>query len=516
MSEIRSTSGPLVLVVSPEGFSDTDDNALREAFSGLRSLNQDRQLFLATKHLPLIAIASETGWQTLRTLKDLRFVLRGHPLLSQASRTLSPSLWRQGIRSKLQAVGVLSLPRLRIWLLFLGSFIIFFFVVWRILPSARIIIWPKMEVESFTTNVFLVASGSIVPSSSERVRVLPLYPLTVEVERTLTFDQVSKTFTGKNAQMTLTVQNDSDEPYSFRKGTRFTNQAGMQFRITTDVVIDPKTSIDVLAIADPLDQYGEVVGERGNVPKDIRWDIPGLSLPERRLVYARNSAPAQGGTTAYMNVLKAEDIDLARKKLEQDLIVVARQLSDEERITRNALSGSFLVELQYDDLTKIQYHDIDLPTSFIGKNVNSIPVRGGIKYTVLLYDDQKLMDLMIEEIRHRIPQGKLIVDSSLNRNNLHLHVIPPWDDDFAWVKITADFNYQQRFVLSPITPEGALFAREIRESVIGKTVQDALRVVRNLPEVARAEIRLWPPWSNSVPALPESIIVTEVTDDTNE
>ncbi len=515
LGSVRRIAGMVLLVGSPEGFKDLSSEQLSSFFREAKALNADRRLIVAVKDQRVRSLATSCGWETMQTLKQLRPMVKGQPNEAEAIRSFSPVSWRQDIRSRLQVVGLLSLPKLRIWGLLSVSIGVFLFVFFKLLPSSEIHIWPNQETGSFTTNVYLVASGAVLPVPADRVRVLPLRLLTVHITRTLTFDQVSKNFTGKNATMTITVFNDSAEKYSLRKGTRLTNQAGMRFRLNDDLIMEPHTKTPAIANADPIDQYGEVVGDRGNVPAGVKWDFPGLTEQERKLVYARNDKPASGGSTSYVNLLTDEDVygsvrhPGAKQRLEQELLTVAKQQVEEERIGLNKLNGTNLVLLQREELTKIVYKDFDLSEAFIGQNVASIPISGSIDYTVILYDEDELLSLLKEEVLLRVPPDKTVVLGSLTKDNMDLNVIAPWDDDFKWVKITSDLTFTQRYVISPITPNGAKFGKYIRDNVVGKTLSEANRIIKNLPEVDRVDIKIWPPWSFQLPTIGSSIAIIE-------
>ncbi len=518
LGAVRKSAGPFFLVIGSESLVHLSDQALSKMFSEARALNPDRRLLLATKDARILAVARATGWQCIENLKELTILLRAHPSLSEAVRAFSPVSWRRDIRSRLQMVGLLSLPKLRIWLLLVVSIVSFGYVFFRFLPSATIRIWSNQETETFTTNVYLVESGAVIPVPTDRVKSLPLRRLTVHIDRTITYDQISKNFTGTNAEMTVTVFNDSDESYSLRKGTRLVNQAGMRFRLQNDLTLASKTKQDMRAVADPIDQYGEVLGDRGNVPSGVKWDFLGLSERERALVYARNDKPASGGTTSYVNVLSKDDIfgsqehPGAKQRLEQELLMVARQQVEDERIGENAINGTNFVQLKRDDLTKIVYGNFQLSESFVGQNVTSVPVSGGLDYTVVLYDEDALLDILKGEAAERVPSGKTILQSSLSKENMDLYVIPPWDDDLLWVKITADLTYSERYVLNPLTPAGAKFAKYIRDNVSGKDISEAKRIIKNLPEVSKVEISLWPPWTYQLPGIGSSIAVVDEQD----
>ncbi len=512
---VRRTTGPLIIVLPPSGLTHLKDKELESLLTECRALNKDRTLIVATKDKRVQERAGAKGWETISSIKKLKDTLTGSEDAAAAMRVFSPVAWRQAIRSKLQSVGILSLPKTRIWLLLGASAAVFCFTLLKLLPSATIDIWPSQETENFTTNVYLATSGATLPVSRDRVRILPLILLTVNVERSMTYDQISKNFTGTNAKMLVTVFNDSDETYSLRKGSRISNQAGMKFRLKDDVILEAHTHTDARAEADPLDVYGEVLGERGNVPGGVKWDFNGLTQEERKLVYARNERPATGGATAYVNVLTKEDIEGslqhagARQRLEQELLSVAKQQVEDDLEARNNLENSHLVQLVRDELTITTYKDFDLSNSFVGQNVTSIPIHGAISYTVVLYDENQLLHLLTDEVRKRIPPEKTVVESSLVKENMNLHVIAPWDDDLKWIKITADLTYTQRFILDPLTPNGAKFGKYIRDSVAGKPIDEAQRIIRNLPEVSDADIRLWPPWTDTLPELGSSMVVKE-------
>lgn len=516
LGSVRRIAGTVVLVSLPEGLRALTSEQLGSFFREAKALNADRRLVLAIKHPKLRELAQKYGWETVQTLKQLRPLVKGQPNEAEAIRSFSPVSWRQDIRTRLQVVGLLSLPKFRIWGLFGLSLGVFLFVFFRLLPSSEIRVWPNQETSSFTTNVYLVTSGAVLPVPEDRVRVLPLKLLTVHISRTLTYDQVSKNFTGKNARMAITVFNDSDEQYSLRKGTRLTNQAGMRFRLQDDLIIEAHTKTQVMASADPLDQYGEVVGDRGNVPAGVKWDFPGLTEKERKFVYARNDKPASGGSTSYVNILTKEDVfgtdrhAGARQRLEQELLTVAKQQVEEERIGYNNVHNTHLVQLERKELTKTIYKDFELSEQFIGKNVSSIPISGSIDFTVILYDEEALLGLLKDEVLQRIASDKTVVQGSLAKENMDLNVIPPWDDDFNWVKITADLTYTQRYVINPITPNGAKFGKYIRDNVAGKTVSETNRIIKNLPEVDKVEISIWPPWAFQLPTIGSSIAIQEM------
>jgi hypothetical protein len=464
---------------------------------------------IATKRSPLLASARVHGFRIIARTNELKALLENHPAQEEAMRVFSPHLWRQQLRSQLQAMGLLSLPKLRIWVFILVSGLLFLFVLFRLLPSAEITVKPREDTLTHTVNIFLVQTGALLKGEiPARVRTMPLKPIIVRVNRTITYDRISKEFSGTNARVPMTVVNTAKERYSFRKGSRLTNQAGMIFRIQEAVLLDPGEKATVLAEADPKDTYKEIVGERGNVPAGRKWVFAGLPPEEQSLVYAENLVAGTGGTTSSRTVLTKEDVKMGQKQLETDLLLQAKQMVDEEKLLLNAQNANVQWDvLYYDELTKFTYEDEVLPTQFIGQPVSSVPIEGAIVYIAYAYDTKAVLDLLIGELKTHVREGKRILEKSLTLSRLVAHVID-YSDDLSWIKITVDLSGTEQFILDPLSPTGAQFAKKTREKVAGLSTDDALRIIKNSPEVDSAEISIWPPWSHNLPPIASHIFVT--------
>ncbi|MCF7844426.1 MAG: hypothetical protein K9M03_01180 [Kiritimatiellales bacterium] len=508
---IQDTDGDvLVILPSAEQMLPPIDEKAKQAFFHVCADQTDR-IQIATFKRSFQLQAHAQGIDVLDKISDVRNELEGHPGTDEALRALSPHVWKQQLRSSLQSMGLLSLPKLRIWILIFVSGFLFFFVVFKLLPSADVLVSPRGDAISQTVNIFLVQSGATL-EASPRVRTLDLVPLTVTVERTLTFDQISKDFIGQSANVAMTIVNKSNEEYQLRKGSRLANQAGMVFRLAEQVIVFAGEEVTVKATADDIDLYGEIIGERGNVPAGLKWEFPGLDENERKEIYGENRVSAQGGTTAHTTVLKEKDINLAEKQLKQDLMTTANQMLDEELLLFNSTNKNQQMErLYYDEFTSATFSGFVLPTQFIGEPITSVPVSGTISYTAYAYNKHAAMDMLYEELINHVGDGRRLIEESITVDRLVHHVID-YADDLSWIKLTVDLTGREQYVLDPLTPFGAHFAMNIREIVSGTTKDEAERIVKNLPEVDNAEIRLWPPWANMLPDNPSQISITPMGD----
>ncbi len=505
---LRETDGDVLLIISGRELELLAQPEVRKQFLASCKKIQQR-LRIATKHPAIAAEARSAGIRVLDRTKHIRTLLAGNPKLNEALRVFSPQLWRQQLKSQLQAMGLLSVPKLRIFSLVGLSGILFFFVVFRLLPSAEIRVRPRQETISQTVNIFLVQTGSTADISAG-VRRVPLVPVTVTIRKAVTFDHISKEFIGTSSQTQMTVVNKSKETYELRAGTRFTNQAGMIFRILDHAIVEPGQELAVRAKADDVDLYGQIIGERGNVPAGLKWEIPGLAVEERALVYGENRQAATGGKTAYRTILRPEDLELARKRLETELLADAKLSIQEEVEERNLADRSkFLVLLSasnYAHLTKTTYSGFVLPTQLQGQEVSSIPIEGSITHTIFAYDADYILHTLRDELATHVREGSRLLDAEIGREDLIAHVIA-YDDNLSWIKLTVDLTARQEFVLDPLSPTGALFGKEVREKVTGLPEEEALRIIRNMTEVDRVEIRQWPPWNNTLPPIASHISI---------
>ncbi|MFA6038944.1 MAG: hypothetical protein WCV62_03400 [Candidatus Peribacteraceae bacterium] len=500
---IRETEGSLVVVL---GAADTS-LFLQEEQRALfleECAKLKQRVRIATRQPLVLAAARNLGIRVFDRTKALKRALAHHPQCEEAVRVFSPSLWRQQWRTRLQSAGLLSLPRVRILLLISLSAVLFLFVMFRLLPSAEVRVWPRGDMTTQTMNILLVQSGATALPS--HIRTLPLYPIIVTVHQPLVFDQISKQFTGTNAEVPMTLVNKTPDPFPLLKGTRLRNQAGMIFKTQKSVTVPSNGTMTVLSTADTLDAYGEIVGERGNVPANLKWELPGLDEEERKHIYAENRIAAKGGATSYRTVLQRDDIDTARKRLERELLAQAKKLADERITATNLMEGKNLRLFTHEQLVQSSFTGVVLPLHLINTPVASITVEGTLVHSALAYDAAAILDVIRKELVMRIPADKRLLEDTVTLKQLEIRVFD-YADDLQWIKATAEIAATEQFILDPLSPSGAQFARDVREKIQGLGEEEAVRILKNLPEVEKVAIELWPPWGRLLPSIPSSISI---------
>lgn len=507
IQRLQQSKKELIVIIS--GGRDTDLIAHEKQCQNLLRYLAERtkNTYIATPNRTLKLLAKARELNTIDSSKRLKILLKNHPQYNEALREFLPHIWKQQLRSKLQTMGLLSLPKIRIWVLVIVSVLAFVFAVFRLLPTAEIIVTPRQESVVQTTNIFLVQSGAILNNIPVNVRSIDLIPIRIQRSKTISFNDISKEFTGTNATVTMKVINNAKETYELRTNSRVRNLAGIIFYIQESIYVAPGDTQVVQAIAADTDVYNEIIGKRGNVPSGLRWDFIGLSDLEKQFVYAENTEEGSGGNTQSRLVYKKADIALAEKKLQQALLSEASQQIDEEIELINSVGSKIYTRLYYDQLRSIYFSNFELGENLLEKEVQTIPISGSIEYTAYAYDKQYVLDILKQEILNHIEPGKEIMSDSINLNLLSTHVME-YSDDFNWIKLTVDLSASERAILNTLSPTGILFANRVRELVTGQTLEDAKRIINNLPEVERAQVRLWPPWKTHLPEIPYNITFT--------
>ena len=188
----------------------------------------------------------------------------------------------------------------------------------------------------------------------------------------------------------------------------------------------------------------------------------------------------------------------------------ANQLLDEELLLYNETFTDVTIDrLYYDEFTQATFTGFVAPVQFLGEKVQSVPVRGSVIYTGYAFDKEKAMALLSKELHTHVGTGRRLLPESIDIERLVYHVVD-YSDDISWIKITADLTGKEISILDPLSPQGAKFAKKLRERVQGLGKDEALRRTENLPEVDAVEISLWPPWSASLPSIPTQIVITPI------
>ncbi len=391
---------------------------------------------------------------------------------------------------------------------------LFMLVSYIALPSATIYIRPKFDNVDFTVNITLAdkrKNQTLLKENKPHVIVSEVVSATTK--QTKVFTTASKEFNGENAKGKINIVNTSNEEWTLKEGTRFQSDEGIIFRTSKGVIVPGRTedelgntspgSLVVLVEADPFDIYSEPVGGRGNLPP-IRFIIPGLSKYNQRIIWGESKERMEGGVTDYRSIVKEEDIESAKKQIEDNLILMAKEDLRTYIDEVNQLNKSNLVLLDDSRYLKTELLDLRLSDDLEGSYKEKFELFAKISAEGVAFDYDQLFTVLKKELGGRAHPDMKIRDSSIEAKNITYEVIDE-DELLGQIKITATIVGIEEFVIDSTTESGARFGMRVKEKVLNLSVEEAEAFISNFEEVDAVEIKTWPVWVNSLPRISESI-----------
>ena len=387
---------------------------------------------------------------------------------------------------------------------------LFFFISYIALPGATIYIKPKADVIETGVNIEL-ADAKVNQKTFEEnpPYMVPTFPIEAVFEKKINFDTISSVFEGTNATGVMKLVNTTDQEWTLKSKTRFQSKDGIVFRSLGWVTVPPQKNADepgtatVDVQADEYDTYKQIIGDRGNLSPS-KFSIPGLSAYNQKLIWGETEAPTHGGVTKWSKIVQKEDVEAARKKVENEILESAK-IDIEEYIKRqNEINNVNLVLLKDQKYIQKEILEIRIPEESVGQKLNSIEVYSKIKVTAVTYDEDKFKQILRGSIMAKVhPDMQL---SDINYDNVGYDVIDE-NSDLKIIKVSANVNGREEYTLDTTTESGLRFVNKIKDAVLGMSKADAENYVANLREVSQAEVSTWPFFSTRMPGLPENIEV---------
>lgn len=401
-------------------------------------------------------------------------------------------------------------------LIFILSVGIFFLISYIALPAATISIQPAFETLSHSTNVVLVDSLEDTAGIGSNVNVVAAQVIESTATETRLFTTTGKRFEGQNASGQLTIINTAREQWPLVEQTRFQTSEGIVFRIQSGVIVPAATAdgpgtLSVTVVADEFDIFKAPVGDRGNIDP-TRFSIPGLSAFNQERIWAESSEPMTGGVTAYSTVVTAGDIEAAQTKLEEGLILIAKEELTSHLDDLNQLNQTHWVLLNEDRYIKSELIETRLPEGLEGSDKEKFEVYAEVAVSGIAYDAEDLFDFLRKELKKRAHPDMMVREDSIDGERITFEFV---DEDRGLdqmieegeIKLTVTVDGIQEFVIDSSLEAGLRFSEKVKEKIINLPLEDTQAYLNNLPEVEEVQIKMWPIWLNKMPRLPEKIEV---------
>ncbi len=385
--------------------------------------------------------------------------------------------------------------------LVLGSFGTFLVVAYLVLPGATIVIEPSSTVITRGTNITLEKN----PSGPHALKA---HVLSTSVDVNLKHSATGFKDQGTPASGELIIFNKQSVEQTLIARTRFQSSDGIVFRLEADVTVpagSPENpgQLKVHVVADSLDSGGAPVGARGNLDP-THFTLPGLKDDKQSLVYAENLAPMTGGTSSGTHFVTEDDLEAARTELEAQLKDAALGALRQKAAEESSLGAVSLRLLEDKDAIEYGTAVIELPLSLLDQEMDQFEVKGSLNISGVAYDSSALSDLLLQEVILGETPGKQVI--KVNEDSISITLLEARLDE-PYYKFTAEMQGIEEFEIDPDLEGGLELSQRIKEHVAGRSVEEALAYIQNLPEVNRVEIHMWPRWAPKIPNLPDNIRV---------
>ncbi len=382
------------------------------------------------------------------------------------------------------------------------SLVLLLFVATIALPGATLKITPQKKVVETTITVTLDSGSLENETDSWRKAVIAAVPLETIIEETISFPTVSFFFTGKNASGNIRIKNESAEEITLRPNTQFVTEEGISFRAKDWSRIPAKGEAIVAVGAEEEDIFGKMVGVRGNLEPPLRMKLPKIPSQISSLVYAEVFEPLTGGIDGRVPRIAERDFQVAKNQISETLRKEATENLKSFLDRRNKLEDKDFVFVYDDRFLKTEILDLEMPNDLLGSEVDSFPVRARMRFSAIAYSRAEMRSVLRGALEKSISPGMELMD--FEDGNLLPEIVSSSEKR---IKLSVSVRGVQRFIIESRTAEGVAFVNRVKDTIAGKPIDEAKKLLENFTEVAAVDIAVWPPFVLRVPRLSENISV---------
>lgn len=280
----------------------------------------------------------------------------------------------------------------------------------------------------------------------------------------------------------------SSEKQTLVKTTRFVTEDGRVYRLTDQVIV-PGAEIKDGKIIPASIQAAVVADQPGaeyNRTKTERMNIPGFKGTPKYAGFYGEVVAIEGGLVGQKRVPTAQDITTAKEKTSEILQSSLRAaISSGEPQGFTILPGATEIEI-----TKLT------AGSTTDENGN-FSIFGEARFRGIGFRDSLLKEYLsgiATQPTSSIPNAPLELE------DLKLNFATSTKPDF--IKGSATFGLEATGTLRP-----TFKTEEIKESLAGKSIEDAKKILADLPGLVEATASVWPFWISTMPSDPAKITI---------
>jgi hypothetical protein len=307
-----------------------------------------------------------------------------------------------------------------------------------------------------------------------------------ELTESITFATTGKKPVGKQASGTVRVRNFSNNSLILRKETTRLEIDGKVYRLQEDIGgLRPtgrtgsgeNAPVDETTLTAPVPIVADQPGVEYNVAQGTRFEVINEVFGHQpEILFAVNdSASVSGGTDETVDIVAEEDVINARLAVNEGIIErLANTLSADQRITNDGV----VIEVIEEALS----HPV-------GSEAGQFQLTTAARVRALAFNEAQVAAVIADRIIRLLPENKHLVQSEAQ--DLEATYIS-FDLSAGAGTLRATYRSIIQYTVS----------REfLQNGLRGKTENEVKEILLSRPEVQNVEIKLWPFWVKSVPAI---------------
>lgn len=403
-----------------------------------------------------------------------------------------------------------SSARGKIFFIFFGV-VIFLLSVWLWLaPSAKITIKSRVSPIPVTQNFLISMPSSEIPEDSQTLPQMSGIYVQTEVRETEVVPATGRRYDITDAKGKVTLYNETTQP-KFLLPSRLESPEGVIVRFDQEVIIPPHDgnkagSVVIEVRADPLDEDGDPIGDKGNLLAGTEFVFPALREESRELYYAKaNKGPLVGGSTLTHYFVREEDKDLSQASLFEVFKIRGVDRLREEVTNRSNREGKHYILLDGSKLLRSELKDFVFPEQLMGQEVQTFEVSGAVFVSGVVFDQTPIVDLLEEKVEQNQDARKKLLRVDPTSVTYRVLDAEPLETQ-QWVKLSVSGTGIETLDLNPRYEWAAQWFENLKRQIADRNVSEVRGLLANDPEIEEVlNIKVSPFWATKMPRLWERI-----------
>lgn len=390
----------------------------------------------------------------------------------------------------------------------LTLFLIFYFAV----TKTYISITPEINIKTRGKNFVFREMPEEVMTIKDNLIQLRKVSKTVYLEDTFATTGIDE-FKIERSSGQIRILNYLLEDVKLFPKTRFQTSTGVILEIASWVDIPSAiqtsqwvkpSSVEVKAISQAKNSFGKVIGAWANISKDIDLILPWLKNDRDKIIW-RTITDFSGAADFKQDfVLWENDIENAKKVLEEKLKSEAIKKLREEIKKENEVNNVTFEILGVDDIISYSEFNVkSLQDLEIWQKVKSFKLWGTIKIDTYIYNKDSIISKLKTVVTDSIIEWseKLLL---INNDSLRASTIIYEQKDPFEIKATMEI---EAFIIHNFLNENDAYVKKLKNTIMWLKKDEAQKILLNDPKISNAQIDITPFFVKKVSSLPNNIIL---------